>query len=139
MRDHQAAIVHLIEEKHHSPAFSLARSVYEGYIRGAWLLHCASEAQADKFLDGDELRDANGKKLQIEDLIKALEQTSAFDPNALMAIQKTAWNALCDYAHVGGRLVNHWNKRKSIEANFSPKETDEVLILTGVFAVLASV
>ena len=139
VRDHQAAIVHLVDEKHPSPAFSLARSVYEGYIRGAWLLHCASESQADKFLDGDELRDTNGKKLSITDLIDALEQTPAFDKDSLSAIKRTAWAALCDFAHVGGRLVNHWNTDKTVEVNFSPKEIDEVLILTGVFAVLACV
>lgn len=139
VRNHQAAIVHLIDEKHHSPAFSLARGVYEGYIRGAWLLHCGSELQADKFLDGEELQDSNGKKLSITDLINALEQTPAFDKGSLLQIKRTAWTALCDFAHVGGRLVSHWNTSKAIEANFSPKETDEVLILTGVFAVLACV
>ena len=137
-RNHQAAIVHLIDTNLYSPAFSLARTVYEGYIRGAWMLHCATEGQADKYLDSDEIRvDGGTKKLKIDDLINELEATPAFDKDALMHIQKTAWNALNDYAHVGGRLVNHWNADKSIEVNFSSAEIDEVLSLTAIFAVLA--
>lgn len=138
VRDHQAAIVHLIETGHPSPAFSLSRSVYEGYLRGQWLLHCATEAQADHYLDGKELEDAKGKRLSISDLINDLEQTSNFSKGTLSDIKKKAWGALCDFAHVGGRLVNHWNKGKSIEANFSPDEVDEVLRLTGMFAALAA-
>ena len=47
--------------------------------------------------------------------------------------------ALCDFAHVGGKLVNHWNSSEGIEANFTAKEVDEVLILTAVYAALAAV
>lgn len=140
VRDHHGAIVHLIGEKHPSPAFSLARSVYEGYLRGQWLLKCASDAQVERFLDGESFRDEiNNKKLEVSDLIRALEATPSFEPDSLTAIRDKAWTALCDYAHVGGRLVSHWCMPGSVETNFPAKDVDAVLSLTGVISVLAAV
>jgi hypothetical protein len=54
VQDHHSTIVHLIGIGTPSPAFCLARSVYEGYIRGAWLAHCATEQQAQEFIEGKE-------------------------------------------------------------------------------------
>lgn len=139
VRDHHGAIVHLIGEKHPSPAFGLARSVYEGYIRGQWLLHCATDAQVEQFLGGNDLRQDGGKKkLSISDLISALETTPAFAPGSLADIHDQAWIALCDYAHIGGRLVSHWCMPGSVEINFPAKDQEEVLRLTGVMALLAA-
>ena len=138
VRDHHAAIVHLIDENHPSPAFTLARSVFEGYVRASWLFHRATDTQVDQFLDGKDIRDdASKKKLRIADLIAELENTASFLPDSLSAIKDKAWDALCDYAHVGGRLVSHWNKPGSVEINFSPADVDAVLHLTGIIAALA--
>ena len=139
VRDHQAAIVHLIENGHPSPAFALARSVHEGFIRGSWFLFCATEAQADEYLDERKLSRLDGTELRISDLIKALERSNKFEKDSLKAIHHSAWKALCDFAHVGGRLVNHWNTGNAIEANFSAKEVDDVLILTAVYGALAAI
>lgn len=139
VRDHQAAIVHLIETGHPSPAFSLARSVHEGFIRGSWFLFCATQEQADEYLDEMKLSRLDGTELHIADLIKSLEQHPKFGHRELKEIHNSAWKALCDFAHVGGRLVNHWNSSEAIEANFTAKEVDEVLILTAVYAALAAV
>lgn len=140
VRDHHGAVVHLIEEKHPSPAFALARSVYEGYVRGQWLLHCASDAQVERFLNGEDFREDTGKKknLCLRDLITALEATSAFPPGSLANIRDKAWPALCDYAHVGGRLISYWSMPGSVEINFPTKDVEDVLRLTGVIAVLAA-
>jgi hypothetical protein len=137
--DHQGAIVHLIENGHPSPAFSLARSVYEGFIRGSWFLFCATEAQADDYLDEKKLSSLDGTELRIGDLIKALEHSNNFKKDSLKAIHDSRWKELCDFAHMGGRLVNHWNTSKAIEANFTAKEVDDVLILTVLYAALAAI
>jgi len=46
------AIVVLLGKKLRGPALSLARTLFEGYVRGYWLLACASEQQVEAFLGG---------------------------------------------------------------------------------------
>lgn len=139
VQDHHGAIVYLIDQNHPSPAFSLARSVYEGYIRGSWLLQCASDPQVESFIAAKRIQAGNGRKMEISDLIEALETKPVYDAGDLLAIKDNAWIVLCDYAHVGGRLVSQWNTGTAIEANFSPNHRDEVLRLTGSFAALAAI
>ena len=139
VQEHHTGIVFLIDDNHPSPAFSLARSVYEGYIRGSWLFVCATEEQVELFMTGEKIRDVNGKSMEVRDLIDALQTKMVYDAGDLMAINSKAWLVLCDYAHVGGRLVSQWNSRDAIEPNFSTASREEILRLTGSMATLAAI
>ena len=139
VQDHHGAIVHLIDTGHHSPAFALARSVYEGYIRGAWLADCATDAQREAFLKGEIFQNQQGKKMEVADLIKDLELKEPYDENILSAIRDSAWLTLCDYAHVGGRLVANWNSGDGTSPAFTEDSIFHVLGLTGVFAAMAAI
>ena len=46
------AIIVLLEAQVPGPALSLGRPLLEGYVRGFWLLNCASDKQVDDFLGG---------------------------------------------------------------------------------------
>lgn len=46
------AILILLEAKLPGPAFSLTRPLFEGYVRGYWIFHYASDTQVEEFLDG---------------------------------------------------------------------------------------
>ena len=46
------AILVLLEAQLPGPALSLTRPLFEGYVRGYWLLHCASEPQVQEFITG---------------------------------------------------------------------------------------
>ena len=110
-------------------------------MRAQFLLHCASDGQVENFLDGKELRaETPGKldKLDLVDLIEALQALPGFHERSLKVIKNRAWKALCDYAHVGGRLVNQWNSPKGIEPHFRSDEIDSVLKLICSFAALAT-
>ena len=131
VQDHHTAIVFLIKSGMHSPATCLVRSTYEGFIRGAWLAHCASDAQVQAFIAAKEPPVQN-------EMIAALELLPGYDANTLSLIRAKGWKTMCNYAHVGGLLVMRWIKSDSIEANFDPVELDEILVLTGVFALFAA-
>lgn len=46
------AILVLLEVQLPGPALALLRPLFEGYIRGYWLMHCASDAQVEEFISG---------------------------------------------------------------------------------------
>jgi hypothetical protein len=46
-RDHHGSIVHLMKWSLHSSSFALLRGLFEAYVRGLWLRHCATEQQID--------------------------------------------------------------------------------------------
>jgi hypothetical protein len=45
--EHGQAIVMLTEDALHGSALALVRPVFEAYVRGMWLMHCASEKEVD--------------------------------------------------------------------------------------------
>jgi hypothetical protein len=45
-------IIVLLDNKLPGPVWSLARPMFEGYVRGFWLLNHASDAEIDQFFDG---------------------------------------------------------------------------------------
>ena len=46
------AIIVLLDANLPGPAWSLARPLFEGYVRGFWLLNCAADIQVNSFLNG---------------------------------------------------------------------------------------
>jgi len=46
------AIIVLLDAQMPGPALSLARPLFEGYVRGYWLLKCASDEQISEFIAG---------------------------------------------------------------------------------------
>ena len=51
-QDHHHAIVFLLKHTFYSSSTALLRSVFEAYLRGLWLKHCASDADFQKFMNG---------------------------------------------------------------------------------------
>jgi len=57
--EHTKSIAVLMEKELYGSAYALLRSCIEGYFRGRWLLHCATDDQVTKFTT----RDAQWPKL----------------------------------------------------------------------------
>ena len=132
VQEHHTAIVLLVDQGAASPAFSLARSVYEGYIRGAWLAYCASDDQLASFMAGNE-------PPKQSELIAALEKLPGYESLILSRVRVESWKALCDYAHIGSRMVTCWITSESIEPNFQEAEINELLTFTGAIALVSAV
>ena len=59
------AIIILLERKLPGPAWTLARPLCESFVRGVWVLHCASDEQVDSF--------RNGKCPPLPELLKEMD------------------------------------------------------------------
>ena len=134
--DHYDAILTLLSRnpKICSSAFSLMRLVFETYIRGEWLMYCASSRQIENFAS-----DKNFQFLSMLDMIDAIETKVSFDQKYLSSTYKKHWkNTLCDYTHTGILHVQRWNNVDSIEPSYSDEEVIEVVRFAKGYALLAA-
>ncbi len=132
--DHQQAVVVLLERHppFYSSAFSLVRPVYESYVRGLWLSHCATDEQVDSFSQGDKPPD-------MASLVAEVERVGDFEGKQLSGIYKRSWSALSSYTHTGALQVQRWNTADAIEPMYPASEVSEVISFTSAIALLSAV
>lgn len=73
------AIIVLLEAKLPGPALTLARPLFEGFVRGIWLLEFASDCEVKKF--------NNGKCPQFYVILKAIGDGDTIDSAWVHAIK----------------------------------------------------
>ena len=73
--DHHAAIVFLMKNTFYSSSFALLRSLFEAYLRGLWLKHCASDKQVSTFFRGGE---------PPKTMVAEIESTEALDRKSVV-------------------------------------------------------
>lgn len=129
-QEHHHSTVLLIDHRLHASAFALMRVGFESYIRGMWLALCASEAEVECFLEGDE-----PPKLGV--LLIALEQTEGFTEQVLSKIKCEHWSAMCAFTHTGGIHVQRWNTAEAIEPNYDLGEIAQVLFFAELIGSLS--
>lgn len=127
-QDYHAAIVFLIKHKFYSPSFALLRSLFEAYLRGLWIKHCATDEQVSAFLRGGE---------PPKTMVAEIESTEAFAGEVLSRIKKENWGALCAYTHTGGLHLQRWQSKDSVEPTFAPEELEECLNFAELFGAMA--
>lgn len=119
--EHQRAIVLLIAKGIPGSAFALARSLFEAYIRGLWLSHCASEAQLDRFFRNKDVG-------VFSELLESVGKIDGFEGGALQDVKTRAWAAMNSYTHTGiSQVSRRHGDGGFIEANYSDNEKIEVL------------
>lgn len=126
--DHCAAIVFLMEEGFYSTSFALIRLLFEAYLRGLWLKHCASDEKVSSYFQGE------GPKT----MIKEIESIEAFSDGTLSHIKKENWNAMCDFTHTGGLHLQWWQSQDAIVPIFSPEALEVCLNTAELYGALAS-
>lgn len=132
-QEHHQAILMLLTQTHpfHASAFALVRPVFESYLRGVWLAHCAVDADLEHFAHGN-----NPPKMPT--MLAAIEQTPGFGSGRLSAIYTQSWSAMCAYTHTGSLQILRWNTGDALQPDYSDAEVDEVLSFIGVFALLST-
>jgi hypothetical protein len=78
------AIVVLLEARLPGPALSLSRPLFEGYVRGYWLLRCASDAQIETF--------NNGTCRGFPDLLKAIGTDAESGAAWILRTRRQTWS-----------------------------------------------
>lgn len=132
VHEHHQAIVVLLEGQLYGSAAALLRCIFESYVRGAWVLQCASskdisDFQKDKWKEGP-----------FEDRLKELEAVDSVAHGGLVHLKTTAWTALNSYTHSGMRAVSRRFFGNDLIPSYAPKEIAEIERLANVFAILAA-
>jgi hypothetical protein len=128
-QDHQAAIVFLMKNTFYSSSFALLRVLFEAYLRGLWLKHCATETKANEFFQGAE---------PPKTMVAEIEATTDFSSGVLSSIKKANWKFLCDFTHTGGQHLQRWQSKDSIEPKFGEAELEEFLNSAELFGAMAA-
>jgi hypothetical protein len=130
-REHQKAIVLLVAKKLYGSAFSLARLIFEAYVRGIWLQMCASETELEKYKK-DELE----KKFHV--LISEIECCDGFNEGILSEAKAANWFSMNSFTHSGFLQVVRRNKEESIEPNYPDEEIIELVNMANALGMLAA-
>jgi len=116
-QDHHAAIVFLMKNTFYSSSFALLRSLFEAYLRGLWLKHCATEEQANDFLKGVE---------PPKTMVAEIEIIPDFSDGVLSRIKKENWSFMCAFTHTGGCIFNAGNPPTQSSQNLMKKSLKSV-------------
>lgn len=131
-QDHHHAIVALLDHSLFASSFALLRCEFEAFVRGEWLVLCATDEEVKAFAEG-------GEPPPIGRMLESLEITPAFSEKILTRIKASSWKAMCDYTHTGGLHVQRWGTGSVIEPNYNAEEVSEALSFAETFGALAVV
>jgi len=117
------AIVVLLGARLPGPALSLARPMFESYVRGHWLLHCASDTEVERF--------NNGICPKFPSLLKAIG-TNAESGGAWIHANETAnMTAFHNLTHGGSEHAKRRVTSTAIEPSY-PEQELEGLVKFGI-------
>ena len=130
--EHQVAISILLENRLYGSAFALARSMFEGYVRGIWLNKCATDAEVTRFLKG---------RLDptFQQLIKDIEKEDGYTVGVISNAKKAGWTTLNGFTHTGSVQVTRRNSEDFIESNYPESDIEAVAGFVNATALLAGV
>jgi hypothetical protein len=130
--DHHQAITILVANDRIASAFALARPVFESFLRGTWLTHCATADQVESFSTGES-------PPKINQLLQDIENKPGYDGKVLSSIKASSWSSMCEYTHTGGLQIQRWQTESTVEPKYSIDEVEEVLAFTNLFACLSAI
>jgi hypothetical protein len=129
-QEHHESIVVLAEHRLFATCLALVRVVFDAYVRGVWLSICATDKQVEKFV-------AFNEPPPMADLVKAIDDHPDFEGGYLSGYKATAYKALCDLTHTGGRQVQRWDKVDAIEPNYRLEEILDAIRVSRSIALLS--
>ncbi|QPI72206.1 DUF6988 family protein [Sphingobium sp. Cam5-1] len=129
--EHGSGIHNLIGANICASAFALVRSEFECFVRGAWLHHCASDAEIETFSAKDRIDPTFGE------LIDAVEQKPGFDSKFLSNVKDSAMKAMHGYTHGGIHQVSRRLDGDYIEPCFEDGALLEVIQFSATMALIA--
>lgn len=128
--EHHGSIQLLVCHHHNGSAFALLRPQFEAYIRGLWLMKCASDQQLQSFLEDNE-------PLGINRLIRAIEEQPGYEEKVLSGLKERIWGSLCGFTH-GGYIQASWRMtEEEIISDFSEDHLVSLLITSCALSLQA--
>ena len=113
-------IVILLERDLPGPAWTLVRSLSEGFVRGVWLLHCASDEQIKHF--------QTGKCPLLPELLRAMDNHARAKLHAdWIRSSKAIKDVLNDFTHGGFEHVRRRIDKNVVEPRYPAGELESLV------------
>ena len=133
--DHGKGICTLFENHHDVSAFAMMRIQFETFVRGAWLLHCATDNELLTFIEKDKIKSDHHKHFYFGDMVKEVEAAKDWS-GTLSEIKKTGWGALNSYTHGGQHQVIRRFDGRTIEPHHEPEQIEETVKFSAMITFL---
>lgn len=130
--EHQASIALLHSYKHYGSALALLRPLAESFVRGLWLLECATEKDLRIFK-----KDNDDKKFGFSKLIRDIETNLGTPSGVLSAFKAASWSTLCSFTHTGFHQVSRRHSPGKVEENYSEAELAKILRVAAALGLMA--
>lgn len=117
------AILVLLEAGLPGPALALGRPLFEGYVRGVWLLRYASDKDIERFI--------NGKCPRFHELLLAIGSDETSGGAWIHNNRNVNWRSFNDLTHGGSEHVKRRITEDLVEPNY-PEQELETLVRLGV-------
>ena len=128
---HHRAVALLNSQGLHGSAAALARLIFDAYIRGNWLFHCATEADLDRYQKDEHDR-------SFGNMIKDLEEREAFNVGVLSSVKDVSWKSMNSFTHSGMLQVERHIRSGEIRPDFTEAEIVDGLESADAFGMLAA-
>lgn len=115
------AIVVLLDAQMPGPALSLSRPLFEGYVRGFWLLEFASDTEVTEF--------NHGKCPNFRNLLAAIPKDAKSGGAWIQANSKKNLAAFHDLTHGGSEHVKRRIRDESVEPTYPEGELKSLIQL----------
>lgn len=129
--EHQAAIAMLGNAMLHGSMLALIRVLFEAYIRGVWLVHCASEQEL-KLFQKHRINQSFGT------LIAEIETKIGATDGVLSALKKRAWAAMNGFTHTGFHQVVRRNGPATTGPEYADDEIARCFNFAGAVGLLSA-
>lgn len=131
--EHHRAVVTLIAGLHYTTARAVMRPIFETYVRGLWLWHCATQREIERF----EKHDIEKKSFVA--ILEAVEAVKGFEGKTLSAIKARFWKPMNAYVHSGFQQIVRHQTEEAIEVVNDPEEAKELLVFANLMGCMAAV
>ena len=127
--EHSQAIVVLMHERLYGSALALIRPLFEGFVRGLWLLQVATVEDVDRA--GQDVFPS------FSQLIQGLEEPVSGNPGgALTMIKAHRWSELCSYTHTGFRQIGARLTTDGLGCGYEDSQLCDALLWADSIAIM---
>ena len=130
--DHANGIIILLANKKPiiPSAYALVRPMFECFVRGAWLQHCATDEQIEQIIQKDSF------PLRFKEMLDAAEQENKW-PATLTEIMKRAIKNMHSYTHGGMEIISRRFKDGVLEHVPDEKEISDILTFIAILSYVS--
>lgn len=130
VHEHHRSIALLVEYRLCGSAFTLARPIYEAFVRGVWLRLCATEEQMQKVID-EEFSPS------LPSLVSAIKKKDTNLGPILDKIRERHGPMFNSFTHTGFAQIARRNTQEYIEPNYDKREVGRIIGFADGLAILA--